>query len=265
MKFLVLKLTSVCCAALLLAASMATVLAAEELTVNGEAKVNVGDTVKLSLKLADTDENVVGFEMRLFYDADKLEYVKDSLVAEQFDALYVNQDIEGQIPMSWTNVSEPADFSSQAEFFSCDFTVKEGGEAEISFFVIEMFGESFFETNETNPHLRSYTWTYDLSVNGEALITDGVMPISHDSETLENHQSSFINYEDGKGELNSPLQGEDHKAVTGSNAAIEPINVTKDADGGVTPGKLALIIGLPVFAVLIALAIIFVVRSNRKS
>lgn len=271
MKHLVLKITSACCFILIFAASVSTAFAADELIINGEAQVKVGDTVTLTLNLADTDEKTAGLEMRLFYDADKLEYVKDSFAADELDGIFYNQEIEGQIPMNWSNISDPADFSSKSTFLTCDFTVKEAGEAEISFFVIEMYGESFFESTAVNSHIRSYTWTYDLTVNGENVVTDGILPISRDTETLEKHQSSFINYEDGKGELNSSLQGEDHKAVLGNTDggaglnSVEATEVVRDGTGGLTAGKLILIIGIPVFAVLIAAAVIFVVRSNKKS
>ena len=67
-------------------------------------------------------------------------------------------------------------------------------------------------------YLKSYKWTYDLEVNGKKVITDGVPPITSDEETLNERQSSFINYVDGMGEENTPNK-DNHESVEGKHHA----------------------------------------------
>ena len=220
------KLTVICLTLMLAAISTLPVFAADGLKINGTAEAQAGDKVKLTLNLADASEEIIGFELRLFYDPEKLTFNEDSFSAPQFEGCVVN----------------------------------------------ELYGESMFNTGAGSTHLSSYTFTYDLYVNDEAQISDGVMPISNDPDTLENHQGSFINYLDGKGEMNSPLHGSEHEAVVGSTLGAadsgsgqEPVDVTRDNNGGLKPFQIFLFIGVPVFIILIVVAVVFVVKNNRKS
>ena len=266
------KLTVTCLVLMLAAISTLPVFAADGLKINGTAEAQAGDKVKLTLNLADASEEIIGFELRLFYDPEKLTFNEDSFSAPQFEGCVVNDMGDGKIYMTWTDLYYPANFSSKSEFFSCEFEAAGDGETELSFFVNELYGESMFNTGAGSTHLSSYTFTYDLYVNDEAQISDGVMPISNDPDTLENHQGSFINYLDGKGEMNSPLHGSEHEAVVGSTLGAadsgsgqEPVDVTRDNNGGLKPFQIFLFIGVPVFIILIVVAVVFVVKNNRKS
>ena len=95
---------------IVLASSFTTSAAEDELVINSDAKVKVGDTVKFSLYLSDTTEDIIGFEMRLFYDNEYLEFDKDSITYEKFNGVIHNLNLENKIPISWTNISEPANF-----------------------------------------------------------------------------------------------------------------------------------------------------------
>lgn len=293
MKQIALKITSVCFVLVLLLFAV-TVVSAEEvqstaakiaengdtssqLTINDEAKVNVGDTVKFTLYLSEVKDPVIGFEMRIFYDNEFLEYQEKSLDFEKFEVVFFNESIAGRIPMNWTDFTHPADFSDKSVFLSADFKVLKGGNADISYFITEIYGEDM-------TYLKSYKWTYDITVNDEKLITDGVLPVSQDKNTLDKNQGSFINYVDGMGEENSPNSVKDHPAVVGAlgnNQNYEGVTynvyeqevqditkvVTKDSEkekGGMSSTLIFIIIAIPVLVVLIGVALFLVNKNNKK-
>lgn len=127
MKKVLTKIISLCFAATILMSVSITAFAADQLTINEEAKVNVGDKVKFSLYLSECTEEVIGFEMRLFYDGEYLELNKDSITYEKFDAVIHNPNLENRVAVSWTNISQPADFSKKALFMSAEFKVLKAG------------------------------------------------------------------------------------------------------------------------------------------
>lgn len=208
MKRLIIRLSAFTLVMLLLTAAIAPAYAEEQtLKVNDEGALKVGDKVKFTLNLSETKEDIIGFEMRLFYDNEYLQYQKNSLKADKFDTLYFNQDIVGKIPMNWTDIGNPASFATKGEFFSCDFVVQKPGETKISYFITELYGDDM-------TYLKSYKFTYDLSVNDKKIVSDAVLPITDDQETLQTRQSTFINYVDGMGEENTPNK-DNHESVVG--------------------------------------------------
>ncbi|MER2080291.1 MAG: cohesin domain-containing protein [Ruminococcus sp.] len=240
-----------------------------------DIKFSEGDNVEFKLYLSETKEDIIGFEMRLFYDANLLEFDKDSLEAEKFDSLFYNRDIEGKIPMNWTDIGNPASFSSKGEFISCKFKAKAAGEyvdtrdsevdPTISYFVTEMYGDDM-------TYLKSYKFTYDLFINDKAVISDGVLPITKDADTLNSRQSSFINYADGMGEENSPNK-DDHNSVVGEEHAtrvvyeedvIEATRYEEVASSSKNNNMIFLFIAIPVLGALVALAIVLVVKNKNK-
>lgn len=267
MRHLLTKIYTTCCVILILLSATTSAFAAEQLVLNGEANVDVGDTVKLTIYLSDTTEDIIGFELRLFYDSEYLEFNKESLSAEKFDSLFYNPNIDGMIPMNWTDIGNPVSFSNKSEFFTCEFNVKKAGEAEISYFITEMYGDDM-------TYLKSYKWTYDLSVNGESLITDAVLPVSKDEETLNTRQSRFINYIDGMGEENTPNK-DNHEAVIGKMPSTvnyvqeDVVEVTRYEDvegsGSGSNSTLYIIIAIPVLGVLVALAIVMFTKNKKES
>ena len=81
------------------------------------------------------------------------------------------------------------------------------GETKISYFITELYGDDM-------TYLKSYKFTYDLSVNDKKIVSDAVLPITDDQETLQTRQSTFINYVDGMGEENTPNK-DNHESVVG--------------------------------------------------
>lgn len=247
---------------IVLASSFTTSAAEDELVINSDAKVKVGDTVKFSLYLSDTTEDIIGFEMRLFYDNEYLEFDKDSITYEKFNGVIHNLNLENKIPISWTNISEPANFSQKALFVSADFKVLKGGETEISQFVTEMYGDDM-------TYLKSYKWTYDISVNDEDVVTDKTPIMYADEETLNRSQGSFINYVDGMGEENSPNQ-DNHEVFggtgpqAGTNVVSNVLDVTRyeNAGGSGSSDMTPIIIVAAIVVVIGAIIAILIVKKK---
>ncbi len=259
MKRMVCKLISLCFVITMMLSATVTAFSAEaELTINGEAQVKVGDTVKFSLYLSECTEDIIGFELRLFYDKECLQMDPNSITYEKFDGVIHNTNIPGKFPTSWTNISQPADFSSKALFLSAEFNVVKAGDAEISYFVTDMYGDDM-------TYLKSYKWTYDISVNDEAVVSDKTPPISRDEETLKTKQGSFINYIDGMGEENSPNKGE-HEAIRTTEIVTHYKEVTQNNPSGNSNVNMTyIIIGVAIGIIVIAIVAIMIVKKRDES
>lgn len=267
MKKHLVKIISLCFASVLMLSFMTSITAFaadDELTVNSNAKVKVGDKIKYTLYLSDTKEDIIGFELRMFYDQNYLELDKDSVNYGKFDGVIHNLNIEDKIPINWTNISTPVSFSSKAEFLSMEFKVVKGGETEISQFVSEMYGDDM-------TYLKSYKWTYDITVNDKSIVKDQTPVISDDQQTLEKNQGSFINYIDGMGEENTPNK-DNHQAVVGSvpgtQIATQYVDVTRyenvSSDGSFNMMPIIVIVAVVVVAGAIVAILIIKKRDDAK-
>ncbi len=259
MKRMICKLISLCFVITMMLSATVTAFAAEEaLTINGEAQAKIGDTVKFLLYLDECTEDIIGFELRLFYDDECLQMDPDSITYEKFDGVIHNTKIPGKLPTSWTNISQPADFSSKALFLSVDFKVLKAGDAEISYFVTDMYGDDM-------TYLKSYKWTYDISVNDEAVVSDKTPPVSRDEETLKTKQGSFINYIDGMGEENSPNKGE-HEAIKTTEIVTHYKDVTQNnPSGGSNVNATYIIIASAIGIIALAMIAIMIVKKRDES
>ncbi len=262
MKSISSKIISIFLIAMALISVSSTVFAAEdeELTINDNAKVKVGDRIKYTLCLADTTDTIIGFELRLFYDHNYLELDKNSLNFEKFNGVIYNTELEDKIPINWTNISSPADFSKKATFLTVEFRVLKAGETDISQFVSEMYGDDM-------TYLKSYTWTYNITVNDETIVSNQVPKISEDEETLQKKQGGIINYLDGKGEKNSPDK-DNHSAVIGYTVvATEYVDVTKNVSNSNQNGESSLfsplIIGAGVLAIILAVVCVLILQMRN--
>ena len=267
MKNHLIKIISLCFVSVLMLSFMTsmTVFAADnELTVNSDAKVKVGDKIKYTLYLSDTKEDIIGFELRMFYDHNYLELDKDSINYGKFDGVIHNLNIEDKIPINWTNISTPISFANKAEFLSMEFKVVKGGETEISQFVTEMYGDDM-------TYLKSYKWSYDITVNDKTIVKDQTPVISDDKQTLEKNQGSFINYVDGMGEENTPNK-DNHQAVVGSvpgtQIATQYVDVTRyenvTSDGSFNMMPIIVIVAIVVIVGAIVAILIIKKRDDAK-
>lgn len=264
MKKHLVKIISLCFAAALMLSFMTSIsafAADNELTVNSDAKVKVGDKIKYTLYLSDTKEDIIGFELRMFYDHNYLELDKDSVNYGKFDGVIHNLNLEDKIPINWTNISTPVSFASKAEFLSMEFKVVKGGETEISQFVSEMYGDDM-------TYLKSYKWTYDITVNDKTIVKDQTPVISDDAQTLEKNQGSFVNYIDGMGEENTPNKDNHSAVVGGTQIATEYVDVTRyenvTTNGSFNMMPIIVIVAVVVVAGAIVAILIIKKRDDAK-
>ena len=266
MRHLFTKIAALCAALIIIGASASVAYAADELTINGLGKVKEGDVVTFSLNLSEAKEDIMGFELRFFYDSEYLKYVDESLTSDTFDSLVYNPHLDGCIPMNWTDIYKLVSFSEKKPIFTCQFTVQKGGATELSYFVTEMYDKDM----ET---LTSYKFTYDLSVGDEKIIEDGILAINEGEETLYKYQGGFINYRDGMGGDNTPNK-DNHESVVGNQGTVtynvvenEVQEVTRYVDGEESKGgspMIYLIIAIPVVVALAAIAVVFVLKRPKK-
>ncbi len=234
------------------------------LTINNAASVEVGKTVTYTLYLSEATESIVGFELRLFYDSDFLEYQKNTLKFDKFDVVFFNEDIKGKIPMNYTSLNNQPLFDKKGQFLTANFKVLNGGNANISYFFTELYGENM-------DYLKSFRFTYDLAVDGETILKDAVPVVNADDDTLQNNQGDFINYSDGMGEENSPQNESEHVRI-GSGVKTQVIDVTRsnDENGAKKTSGNNFVKYIIIFAILglvvaaIAVAIVMVRKKNEE-
>ncbi len=216
-KFLTI-ITVTCVLTSMLIVSAVSAGATGQLVINKKAKANVGDKVKYILYLADTEEEIEGFEMNLNFDPEYLETNNDSIKLPKIDSAMKNI-VKGEVFLNWTNVFKKLNFSDKQEFLDIEFTVKKAGNTDITKFIKEIYGDDM-------TYLKSYTWTYDLVINDDTVIKDEPPLITTDEKLISQYQGSYINYVDGKGEKNSPEEG-DHQAVTVDNNLLKNRDATQ--------------------------------------
>lgn len=211
-------ITVTCVLTSMLIVSAVSASATGQLVINKKAKANVGDKVKYILYLADTDEEIEGFEMNLNFDPEYLETNNDSIKLPKIDSAMKNI-VKGEVFLNWTNVFKKLNFSDKQEFLDIEFTVKKAGNTDITKFIKEIYGDDM-------TYLKSYTWTYDLVINDDTVIKDEPPLITTDEKLISQYQGAYINYVDGKGEKNSPEEG-DHQAVTVDNNLLKNRDATQ--------------------------------------
>ena len=279
MKQLFSKITSICFALAMISLSVVPAFAddttakakdnGELLNINGDADVAVGETVTYTLYLSDATDPIVGFEMRLFYDSDFLEYQKSSLKFEKFEVVIYNEDLDGKIPMNYSGISNKPDFSKKGQFVSADFKVKKAGEAGITYFFTELYGDDM-------SYLKNFTFTYDLTVNDKAVVSDAVPPVNTNEEIVKSNQGDFINYADGKGDNNGSADGS-HEAIVDKQNSLSPyyeesvIEITRSVGGsnggknGLSGGWIFLLIAIPVVIAAVIVAVVLVNKKGKNS
>ena len=211
-------ITVTCVLTSMLIVSAVSAGATGQLVINKKAKANVGDKVKYILYLADTDEEIEGFEMNLNFDPEYLETNNDSIKLPKIDSAMKNI-VKGEVFLNWTNVFKKLNFSDKQEFLDIEFTAKKAGNTDITKFIKEIYGDDM-------TYLKSYTWTYDLVINDDTVIKDEPPLITTDEKLISQYQGAYINYVDGKGEKNSPEEG-DHQAVTVDNNLLKNRDATQ--------------------------------------
>ena len=257
MKKFISKITSLLIVALLTVVTLLPVSAAgDELTINSEATAKVGDIVKYTLYLDESIEDVTGFELRLYYDAEYLSYVNDSLEFEKFNGVISNTNNPGIIEMCWTNIAELADFTKKAMFLSLEFEVVKGGKAEISEYITEMYDFDLVA-------LTTYKLSYGISVNGDEVFNDKAPVINSDSNEIK--AGNFPNYADGYGDDITPNSGEHY--IVGTQVATYVVDVTQAVNGTTGAGSSfsPVYVAVAIGVIIIAIVAILIVRKKDNN
>ena len=270
------KITSLCFAFALMTVSLVVVSAADAtaptgtagsggaLTLNGEASVNEGDVVTYTLYLDEASDPVMGFEFRIFYDTEFLEYQKGSLRFEKFDVVIYNENVPGRIPMNCSQLNKLPDFSQKAQFVSADFKVLKGGASDITYFFTDLYGEDL-------EYLKNYKFTYDLTRGSEVIVSDKIPIVNTSQDVFDQYSGDFINHNDGMGDNYVDKSDSAHEELVEQNGTLVPYireeYVVKDSgnDGkksGDTPWFL--IIGGIVFGAAVIGAVVFLVFKSKK-
>ncbi len=252
MKSRVLKISSVLAAMFMLIAAMpVSVFAASQLIVNTKTAVNQGEDITFNLNLADCEVPIIGLQMYISYNKSCLEYVDDSIEFDKLDGVVYNDQLDGMIAITWTDISNETDFSSKASLLRCKFKVIGTGETDITYYISHMYGDDM-------GYVKNYTFTNDIVPDKCAPVYDEPAVVTTDEEFLSSHSGSFINYDDSMGE-NSPNAGT-HKAIISKVVdATRYENVGVDGGSGGTP---ILIIAAGVVLVLAIIAVVIVKKRD---
>lgn len=262
MKIFMKKLSVVLFAVIILTLSVVPAFAADNLTLNGVKGIKKGDIVSYDLMLGDCEEDVVGLQMVITFDRDHLDIVNNSLEFPELPTAVSNDMSDHGIIFTYTDVVNPADFSTEKVLASVDFKVLKGGKSDITFFVTELYGQDM-------TYLKSYTFTYDLAVNDEIKI-DGEPPvINNDKDFIDYNQGAFVNYVNGKGEKNGG-EADKHESIVGETQAPETFQVgqevTKDTQnsGSFDLTTIIVIIGAVLLVLIIVMLVILKKVFDRK-
>lgn len=218
------RFTSLCFAITLLTLSAVTASAEENnaesttaLKINGDASANIGEVVTYSLYLADASDPIVGFELRLFYDSEYLEYQQGSLHFDKFDVVIYNEGIPGKIPMNCSQFNNPSDFSKKSQFVSASFKVLKPGNANITYFFTELYGDNM-------SFLSTFTFSYNLIAGDDkVLVKDKNPPVNQSADVVDRYAGDFPNYEDGMGDnYLSANRSEQHEVLVEENGTLVP-------------------------------------------
>jgi len=245
---------------LILALSVVPSFATGELLVNGTS-AQKGDTVNYSLTLGDCEEPVVGFHMYIRYDKNYLKMVENSLNFGEISSKVIHngsnqENSDDGLIFVYSDPADPADFSTAKILASMDFEVLKEGETEVTFFVTDLFGMDM-------TYMKSYTFTYDLSVNKELVIEKQPPVLVTDQAFLNENQGMFVNYADGKGEKNG--DGNQRETVMGVTTA-PATEVLKGTEESKSLDLTTIIILVAVVLIVLIIVVLVIVRNalNRS-
>lgn len=248
--------------AVLLVSSTVTSFAVDELTVNG-AKAKVGSTVTYVLNLGDASEEIVGLQMQVIYDDEYLKIDENSVYFPNVSGMVSNAGVSGIVLFNYASVQNPVNFAQSMQLVTMNFEVLKAGETEITYFVTELYGMKAINGDEDDfqPYLKSYTFTYDLSVDDKLVVEQGTPAVNNDDALKNEYQGDFINYADGKGEGNADTNNEEHVAVTGETTVVSsPIDIEKDDPNNIT--TILCIVGA---VLIIGIIVILVILKNKNT
>lgn len=248
---------------LILAVSVIPSFAAADLTVNGET-AKKGDVITYDLMLGDCSDRIAGFHIFINYDDEYLKVVDDSLNFYELNSQVIaNPNSEDGIIFVYSHVDPDeenmADFSVQKMLATVEFEVLKGGETNIEFFVTDLFGIDM-------TYMKSYTFTYNLSVNDQPVIEGEPPLLVTDQEFLNENQGQFINYVDGKGEENGNADDNAIRETVMGVTTAPATDVLKGTEASSSMDLTTVIVMIAVVLIVLIIIVLVIVRNalNRS-
>lgn len=205
--------------------SVAGFSAADKLTINENVSASVGDKVTYSLYVSSVPTKVEDLQMEIYYDAQYLKVVDDSIKYVDGGSSVYNTKIDNKILFNSANGVEGWDFSKKTLMFSVSFTVEKAGATDLTYYIQCM---DYLENSQT---VDEYVITCDYLVDGKAVKKD-IAPVVNGN----GQGGNFVNYENGKGPKNggnTPVGGV-YGINNGGNAGNGDANgnANNNANGG---------------------------------
>ena len=173
------KFVSLLCAMILIVGMLAVGMTAASAATAAQTIVDVkaGDEVSYSLVWSDLPEKVIGTDFSVYYDpsAFTIESVADfnnNTDSDEWVAT-INPDKAGtgEVLCNWSIINGGVSFETKRAALTVNLKATENTSAHLSYYVRYLYGDSAFESAGT-PQISDYTFTCDVKVNGQAVLTD---------------------------------------------------------------------------------------------
>jgi hypothetical protein len=173
------KFLSLLCAMILIVGMLAVGMTAASAAEAAQTVVDVkaGDEVTYALYWSDLPEKVIGTDFSVYYDpsAFQIESVADfnnNTDSDEWVAT-INPDKAGtgEVLCNWSIINGGVNFSDKRAALTVNLKATEDTSAHLSYYIRYLYGDSAFESEGT-PQISQYTFTCDVKVNGQAVLTD---------------------------------------------------------------------------------------------
>ena len=153
--------------------------------------VKKGDKIEYTFNIADSQQNVSGFYMVLFFDQDMLaiDEVSTPFAGSTFNK---NENNDGQIIILHSLINEADGYAcyEKSEFVTAEFTAIADGHTTISYYIPYIYDLDLV-------NIERYTFTCDVAVGYTK--TEGLVPKLHDVSGIDGFDAGdFENNESGR-------------------------------------------------------------------
>lgn len=173
----------------MLFASMATFFA-------DSAEAEVGSTLEYTLSIADSEQNIAGIHLELYFDTSVLKIKDINTDNLSGSVINDNQNNDGRITVvnGLINGSRGLECMKKTALVTVTFEVIAKGNTEVQYYIPYMYDYDMV-------NLYQYTLTQTVAVDGK-VVKDNVPPVLADVKELEKisgfDRGDFVNTEDGK-------------------------------------------------------------------
>ena len=155
--------------------------------------VKSGDTVEYALWLQVGSEPVECADYSVYYDSSVLEVVSVADYTNSFDEdnweSVINTQLTDEVRASFISL-KGVDFSKNRNFITVNFKAKKDATTNISYYVRDMAGESYFQDDVNKPEISDYVFTCNVAVSGNTVIENAQPELN---TTVEQSVGKFVN------------------------------------------------------------------------